>query len=140
MKFTIAVGVIAAAASCASAFVVPAGPVRGMAPVAARSTVTRVNAGGKYDGKLWDDEAKKDVASQYDASQPRSETNFDPFEKASVHIACPWLPVLVLPSPWDRSIDVIRVSSVMIHPRFRLSTPAKLTFQMSMWYAHCHVR
>lgn len=83
MKFTIAVGVIAAA-SCASAFVVPAAPVRGMAPVAARSTVTRVYRGGKYDGELWDTAAKEDVKSLYDPSQPRSETNFDPFEKVSL--------------------------------------------------------
>lgn len=74
MKFTIAVGVIAAA-SCASAFVVPAAPVR---------SVTRVNGLGKYDGQLWDSAAKDDIKSMYDPSQPRSDTNFDPFETASL--------------------------------------------------------
>lgn len=80
MKFTIAAVGVIAAASCASAFVVPTTPVGGLTQTA-RSTVTRVNAGGKYDGKLWDDAAKNDVKSLYNADEPRSETNFDPFEK-----------------------------------------------------------
>lgn len=63
---------------------VPAPAARSMAPAAARSSVTQVNGQGKYDGELWDDAAKKDQASMYDSSKPRSETNFDPYEKASV--------------------------------------------------------
>lgn len=81
MKFTIAAVGVIAAASCASAFVVPTAPVGGLAQTAARSSVTRVNAGGKYDGKLWDDAAKNDVKSTYNADEARSETNFDPFVK-----------------------------------------------------------
>ena len=36
--------------------------------------------GGKYDGKLWDNDAKKDVYNSWDPSSPRSEMNFNPFE------------------------------------------------------------
>eukprot|EP00612_Vaucheria_litorea_P005939 CAMPEP_0171462072 /NCGR_PEP_ID=MMETSP0945-20130129/6260_1 /TAXON_ID=109269 /ORGANISM="Vaucheria litorea, Strain CCMP2940" /LENGTH=112 /DNA_ID=CAMNT_0011988533 /DNA_START=13 /DNA_END=351 /DNA_ORIENTATION=- len=43
-----------------------------------RTSVT-VYGNGKYDGELWDDAAKQDVKSMYDPSQPRTETNFDPF-------------------------------------------------------------
>lgn len=82
MKFTIAACVIAAAASGASAFVVPTTAVRSMAPATARSS-TSLYGKGKYDGELWDEAAKNDVKSTYDASQPRSETNFDPFEVVS---------------------------------------------------------
>lgn len=32
--------------------------------------------------------AKEDVLSTYDASQPRSDTNFDPFEKVSERVRC----------------------------------------------------
>jgi len=35
---------------------------------------------GKYDGKLWDQNAKKDVYNQWNPSQPRSTLNFNPFE------------------------------------------------------------
>lgn len=82
MKFTFAAIGVIAAASCASAFVVPTAPVGALAQ-SARSTVTRVNAGGKYDGQLWDDAAKNDVKSLYNPDEPRSETNFDPFVKVS---------------------------------------------------------
>jgi hypothetical protein len=37
-------------------------------------SATQLFANGKYDGKLWDDAAKKDVAATYDPSQPWSET------------------------------------------------------------------
>merc|ERR1719236_139285 len=35
---------------------------------------------GKYDDKLWDNEAKKDVYNMWDPNQPRSANNFNPFE------------------------------------------------------------
>jgi hypothetical protein len=35
---------------------------------------------GKYDGQLWDNEAKKDVYASWDPSKPRSALNFNPFE------------------------------------------------------------
>lgn len=35
---------------------------------------------GKYDEKLWDNDAKKDVYNAWDPSQPRSVFNFNPFE------------------------------------------------------------
>ena len=53
MKFTTAVVGVLAAASCASAFVAPGAAVT--RAVTAPRAVSRLNAGGKYDGKLWDD-------------------------------------------------------------------------------------
>jgi hypothetical protein len=35
---------------------------------------------GKYDDKLWDNNAKKDVYNSWDPSSPRSTNNFNPFE------------------------------------------------------------
>jgi len=35
---------------------------------------------GKYDDKLWDNEAKKEIYNEWDPNQPRSATNFNPFE------------------------------------------------------------
>jgi len=35
---------------------------------------------GKYDDKLWDQAAKKDVYESWDPSAPRSSNNFNPFE------------------------------------------------------------
>ncbi|GFH61340.1 hypothetical protein CTEN210_17816 [Chaetoceros tenuissimus] len=35
---------------------------------------------GEYDGKMWDNEAKKDVYAKWDPSTPRSTRNFNPFE------------------------------------------------------------
>ncbi len=35
---------------------------------------------GKYDNKLWDNEAKKDVYNEWDPLKPRSTQNFNPFE------------------------------------------------------------
>jgi len=35
---------------------------------------------GKYDDKLWDNEAKKDVYAAWDPASPRSTLNFNPFE------------------------------------------------------------
>lgn len=79
MKFTIAVGALAAA-SCASAFVLPARTsFNGVATVQRQATCVFGN--GKYDGQEWNDDAKKDVLSTYDASAPWSETNFDPYKK-----------------------------------------------------------
>ncbi len=61
MKCTIAVVGVLAAASCASAFVAPGAAItRG---VTAPRAVSRLNAGGKYDGKLWDD-GKRDTSEE----------------------------------------------------------------------------
>jgi hypothetical protein len=35
---------------------------------------------GEYDGKLWDNEAKKVVYEKWNPNQPRSPLNFNPFE------------------------------------------------------------
>jgi hypothetical protein len=35
---------------------------------------------GKYDNKLFDNEAKKDVYNSWDPNKPRSTQNFNPFE------------------------------------------------------------
>ena len=35
---------------------------------------------GKYDDKLFDNDAKKDVYNAWDPTKPRSTTNFNPFE------------------------------------------------------------
>ena len=38
---------------------------------------------GKYDDQLWDITAKKDIFAAWDPESPRSETNFNPFERVS---------------------------------------------------------
>jgi len=43
---------------------------------------------GKYDGKVWDMPAKKDVWQEWDPNSPRSETNFNPFERDATGNAC----------------------------------------------------
>lgn len=52
------------------------------APFAARTSVRLFSDSryGKYDDKMWDNEAKKEVYGAWDPSQPRSATNFNPFE------------------------------------------------------------
>jgi hypothetical protein len=51
------------------------------APAPSARTVTKLfQSYGKYDDKLWDNEAKKDVYNSWDPSQPRSAMNFNPFE------------------------------------------------------------
>lgn len=85
MKFSSAVVGALAAASCANAFVVPGAAI---VRQHTRSSATVVNAGGKYDGKLWDDAAKADVLSTYDPSAPWSETNFDPNVKDAAGNKC----------------------------------------------------
>ena len=35
---------------------------------------------GEFDGKLWDNDAKKIVYAKWDPSSPRSALNFNPFE------------------------------------------------------------
>mmetsp|Transcript_33231 Transcript_33231/g.56864 ORF Transcript_33231/g.56864 Transcript_33231/m.56864 type:complete len:132 (+) Transcript_33231:52-447(+) len=39
------------------------------------------NQYGKYDDQLWDINAKKDVFAAWDPEKPRSEVNFNPFER-----------------------------------------------------------
>merc|ERR1719394_1049510 len=56
------------------------------APAAAAEEAAAPAAGGgdgrygKYDDKLWDNEAKKDVYNSWDPNSPRSPMNFNPFE------------------------------------------------------------
>eukprot|EP00633_Aureoumbra_lagunensis_P003169 CAMPEP_0197291358 /NCGR_PEP_ID=MMETSP0890-20130614/13994_1 /TAXON_ID=44058 ORGANISM="Aureoumbra lagunensis, Strain CCMP1510" /NCGR_SAMPLE_ID=MMETSP0890 /ASSEMBLY_ACC=CAM_ASM_000533 /LENGTH=127 /DNA_ID=CAMNT_0042764223 /DNA_START=40 /DNA_END=423 /DNA_ORIENTATION=+ len=50
---------------------------------------------GKYDGQLWDMEAKMDIWNMWDPNSPRSETNFNPFERNNDGNACDpsgWFP------------------------------------------------
>ncbi|CAM9634257.1 unnamed protein product [Choristocarpus tenellus] len=78
MKTSFALCCMAVAAAGVSGFVVPpSGAVRAPALL-----------GGKYDGQVWDDAAKKDVLSTYDASKPWSEINFDPFKKDAKGNSC----------------------------------------------------
>merc|ERR1719223_400949 len=35
---------------------------------------------GEFDGKMWDNDAKKEVYAKWDPATPRSTTNFNPFE------------------------------------------------------------
>ncbi|EEC44897.1 predicted protein [Phaeodactylum tricornutum CCAP 1055/1] len=43
-------------------------------------SMTHLFSGGKYEGQLFDNDAKKDVYAAWDPSQPRSPLNFNPFE------------------------------------------------------------
>jgi len=36
---------------------------------------------GKFDGQLWDIAAKKEIFNDWDPEKPRSELNFNPFER-----------------------------------------------------------
>eukprot|EP00815_Leptocylindrus_aporus_P012346 CAMPEP_0116050028 /NCGR_PEP_ID=MMETSP0322-20121206/141_1 /TAXON_ID=163516 /ORGANISM="Leptocylindrus danicus var. apora, Strain B651" /LENGTH=128 /DNA_ID=CAMNT_0003532509 /DNA_START=67 /DNA_END=453 /DNA_ORIENTATION=+ len=49
-------------------------------PFAARTSTSLFFEYGKYDEKEWSNEAKKDVYDSWDPNQPRSTTNFNPFE------------------------------------------------------------
>ena len=73
-----------AAAAPAPAPAAPAAPAWGApAPAAAAPAAAAPASGlayGKYDEKLWDIEAKQDVYAAWDPNQPRSPTNFNPFE------------------------------------------------------------
>ena len=50
------------------------------APLGVRTSLNLFASYGKYDDKLWDNEAKKDVYNSWDPNQPRSAMNFNPFE------------------------------------------------------------
>jgi hypothetical protein len=51
------------------------------APFGARSSVRLYQQSyGKYDDKVWDNEARKEVYNSWDPNQPRSPMNFNPFE------------------------------------------------------------
>ena len=45
-------------------------------------------AAGKYDGQLWDMDAKVDVWNAWDPNSPRGEFNFNPFERNRDGNAC----------------------------------------------------
>ncbi|KAJ8612233.1 hypothetical protein CTAYLR_002940 [Chrysophaeum taylorii] len=49
---------------------------------------TVVFGSGKYDGQLWDLDAKMDIWGAWDPNTPRSETNFNPFERNPDGNAC----------------------------------------------------
>ena len=68
MKFVL----LAAATASASAF----------APISVPGTsTTALNLEyGEYDGKLWDNDAKKIIYEKFDPNAPRSVFNFNPFE------------------------------------------------------------
>jgi hypothetical protein len=50
------------------------------APFGARAATRIFGDFGKYDDKLWDNEAKKDVYNSWNPNAPRSAMNFNPFE------------------------------------------------------------
>ena len=51
-------------------------------PMAAPKAIRTINfAEGKYDGQLWDMDAKLDIFGAWDPETPRGETNFNPFEQ-----------------------------------------------------------
>ena len=50
--------------------------------MAAPKAIRIINfAEGKYDGQLWDMDAKLDIFGAFDPESPRSDTNFNPFEQ-----------------------------------------------------------
>ncbi|CAB9510780.1 expressed unknown protein [Seminavis robusta] len=49
-------------------------------PMGARVTTAMFDTYGKYNEKLWDNDAKKDIYAVWDPSAPRSPENFNPFE------------------------------------------------------------
>ena len=64
--------ILALTVATATAFA-PATPVR------TSSTALNLEMGA-YDGKLWDNEAKKTVYESWDPNTPRTVDNFNPFE------------------------------------------------------------
>jgi hypothetical protein len=62
----------------APAAAAPAAPAPAVAAPAPASTGSATV--GKYDGKLWDMDAKMDVYNAWNPSAPRSASNFNPFE------------------------------------------------------------
>ena len=78
MAFARAV-VLALMASVAQAFVPTARSGAGL---------TRMYGAGKYDGKMWDMDAKADQYGIWDPAAARSETNFNPFERNVDGNAC----------------------------------------------------
>eukprot|EP00634_Sargassococcus_sp_CCMP2135_P014901 CAMPEP_0198643978 /NCGR_PEP_ID=MMETSP1467-20131203/319_1 /TAXON_ID=1462469 /ORGANISM="unid. sp., Strain CCMP2135" /LENGTH=127 /DNA_ID=CAMNT_0044379419 /DNA_START=49 /DNA_END=432 /DNA_ORIENTATION=+ len=69
----------------ALALAAPAAAFMHAAPV--RASV-KVFGDGKYDGQVWDITAKTDVWNMWDPNSPRSETNFNPFERNADGNAC----------------------------------------------------
>ena len=50
--------------------------------MAAPKAIRTIHFGdGKYDGQLWDMDAKLDIFGAFDPESPRSDTNFNPFEQ-----------------------------------------------------------
>merc|ERR1719440_1577126 len=45
-------------------------------------------AEGKYDGQMWNMDAKMDIFNAFDPETPRAETNFNPFEQNSDGNSC----------------------------------------------------
>ena len=50
--------------------------------MAAPKAIRTIHFGdGKYDGQLWDMDAKLDIFGAFDPESPRGDTNFNPFEQ-----------------------------------------------------------
>mmetsp|Transcript_21049 Transcript_21049/g.67823 ORF Transcript_21049/g.67823 Transcript_21049/m.67823 type:complete len:131 (+) Transcript_21049:123-515(+) len=49
---------------------------------------TALFGAGKYDGQVWDMDAKVDMWNMWDPNTARSETNFNPFERDATGNAC----------------------------------------------------
>lgn len=50
--------------------------------MAAPKAIRTIHFGdGKYDGQLWDMDAKLDIFAAFDPESPRGDTNFNPFEQ-----------------------------------------------------------
>ena len=41
---------------------------------------------GRFDGKMWDNEAKKEMYASWDPNAPRTPDNFNPFEIGRAHV------------------------------------------------------
>ena len=57
------------------------GAASAFAPRPAAKASLVVYGEGKYDDQMWDMAAKKDVHASWDPNAPRSDTNFNPFER-----------------------------------------------------------
>jgi len=59
------------------------GSAAAFAPAAPVSAAVKMNGAGKYEGQVFGFPEKKDLWESWDPSAPRSETNFNPFERNS---------------------------------------------------------
>lgn len=71
-----------------SAILLLAGSAAGFHTTTPRAGLKPLYAEGKYDGQMWDMDAKMDIWNSWDPNSPRSETNFNPFERNPGGNAC----------------------------------------------------